>query len=69
VGRQLWSSAQARLLEQGHRQCRLWVLAQNARAIRFYKAAGFERDDSPVKTFELGGALVEEVRLSCRLVV
>lgn len=69
VGRQLWSSARTRLLEQGHRQCHLWVLAQNARAIRFYKAAGFERDDSSAKTFELGGAMVEEIRLSCRLVV
>lgn len=67
VGRQLWVSAQTRLLEQGDRRCRLWVLAQNARAIRFYQAAGFERDDFPVKTFELAGAVVEEIRLSCRL--
>jgi L-amino acid N-acyltransferase YncA len=67
VGRQLWSSARTRLLEQGHGQCRLWVLAQNVRAIRFYKAAGFERDDSLAKTFELGGAMVEEIRLSCNL--
>ena len=69
VGRQLWSSARTRLLEQGHRQCHLWVLVQNARAIRFYKAAGFERDDASAKTFELCGAMVEEIRLSCRLVV
>lgn len=69
VGRQLWSSARTRLHEQGHRSCRLWVLAQNARAIRFYKAAGFERDDCPAKTFELGGAMVAEIRLSCRWVL
>lgn len=69
VGRQLWLSARTRLIEQGHRQCRLWVLAQNARAIRFYKTAGFDRDDSPAKTFELGGAMVEEIRLSCPLEV
>lgn len=69
AGRQLWVSAQTRLLEQGYRQCRSWVLAQNARAIRFYKAAGFERDDAPAKTIDLGGALVEEMRFSCRLVV
>ena len=67
VGRQLWVSAQTRLLELGYRQCRLWVMAENARAIRFYKAAGFERDDAPAKTIELGGAPVEEIRLSCRL--
>lgn len=69
VGHQLWLSARARLLEQGYRQCCLWVLAQNVRAIRFYKAAGFEKDDSPAKTFEFGGAMVDEIRLSCRLVV
>ncbi len=69
VGRQLWSSARIWLLEQGHRQCRLWVLAQNTRAIRFYKAAGFERDDASAKTFELGGAMVDEIRLYCRLAV
>ncbi|MCE2783186.1 N-acetyltransferase family protein [Limnohabitans sp.] len=67
VGCQLWSTARTRLLEQGHRQCRLWVLAQNARAIRFYKAAGFERDEFPAKTFELGGTVVQEIRWSCRL--
>jgi RimJ/RimL family protein N-acetyltransferase len=55
------------LLKQGHRQCHLWVLAQNVRAIRFYKAAGFERDDSPTKTFEMDGVKVEEIRLSSNL--
>lgn len=67
VGRQLWWAARTHLLEQGHRQCRLWVLAQNARAIRFYKAAGFEKDNLPAKTFGLGGAVVEEIRMSCNL--
>ena len=67
VGRQLWLSAQAGLFEQGYRQCRLWVLARNDRAIRFYKAAGFARDAVPAKTFELGGALVEEMRLCVNL--
>ncbi len=69
VGRELWASAKASLFKKGHRRCRLWVLAQNDRAIRFYQAAGFERDETPAKTFELGGATVEEIRLSCRLSV
>jgi GNAT superfamily N-acetyltransferase len=69
VGRELWVSTRARLLEQGHRMCHLWVLAQNDRAIRFYKAAGFDWDQSPAKTFELGGSMVKELRFSCRLAV
>jgi ribosomal protein S18 acetylase RimI-like enzyme len=69
VGRQLWVSARNRLIEQGHRQCHLWVLAQNARAIRFYQAVGFDRDEFTAKTFELGGSMVEEIRYSCRLAV
>jgi hypothetical protein len=51
------------------RQCHLWVLEQNARAIRFYEAAGFEWDKSPAKTFELGGVTLKELRFSCPLAV
>ncbi len=69
VGRELWLSARAHLLKQGYRQCHLWVMAQNARAIGFYKAAGFEWDKSPAKTFELGGVTVIELRFSCLLAV
>lgn len=69
VGRQLWVSARNRLIEQGHRQCHLWVLAQNARAIRFYQAVGFNRDEFTAKTFQLGGSMVDEIRYSCRLAV
>ena len=35
--------------------------------MRFYQAAGFERDVVPAKTMELGGVKVEEIRLSCNL--
>ena len=69
VGRELWVSARAHLLEQGHRQCHLWVLAQNTRAIRFYKAAGFDGDKSSTKTIEVGGSKVDELRFSCYLAV
>jgi L-amino acid N-acyltransferase YncA len=67
VGRQLWWAAQSALREQAFRRCRLWVLAQNARGMRFYQAAGFERDAGSGKTIELGGVKVEEVRFSCQL--
>ncbi len=69
VGRELWVSARTHLLEQGHRQCHLWVLAQNARAIRFYKASGFEWNKSLAKTIELGGSKMDELRFSCHLAV
>lgn len=69
AGRELWVSARTHLLKQGHRQCHLWVLAQNTRAIGFYKAAGFEWDKSPTKTMALGGSKVDELRFSCRLAI
>ena len=67
VGRRLWWAAQTSLREQAFRRCCLWALAQNARAMRFYQVAGFERDAVPAKTMELGGVKVEEIRLSCNL--
>jgi ribosomal protein S18 acetylase RimI-like enzyme len=69
VGRELWVSARTHLLKQGHRQCYLWVLAQNTRAIGFYQAAGFEWDKSPAKTLALGGSKVDELRFCCQLAV
>ena len=62
VGRMLWRRAQARMLEQGFKTVRAWVFTQNARAIRFYRAAGFAPDLSSVKEFELGGEQVSEIR-------
>jgi RimJ/RimL family protein N-acetyltransferase len=38
------------------------VFPQNARAIRFYEAAGFELDTIPSKSFQLAGLQLQEVR-------
>jgi ribosomal protein S18 acetylase RimI-like enzyme len=62
VGRMLWRRSQARMLEQGFKTVRAWVFTQNARAIKFYRAAGFAPDLSSVKEFELGGKQVQEMR-------
>src|SRR6266480_768801 len=62
VGRMLWHRAQERMLEQGFKTVSAWVFTQNARAIRFYSAAGFAPDLSSVKEFELGGEQVQEIR-------
>ena len=62
VGRMLWHRSQAHMLEQGFKTVRAWVFTQNARAIRFYRAAGFVPDLWSVREFELGGKQVQEMR-------
>ena len=63
AGRELWRSAYERLHSQGFRSVGLWVLQQNARAIRFYSAAGFKVEAGSEKELELGGRKVVEVRM------
>jgi ribosomal protein S18 acetylase RimI-like enzyme len=62
VGRGLWLYGRDRLMEQGFRSVTLWVFAENARAINFYRAAGFVLD--PLRTHEviLGGKRLQEAR-------
>ena len=62
VGRALLQRARERLNERGFASIGLWVLAANARAIRFYEAAGFARDAGSAQSFELGGRPVQELR-------
>ena len=62
VGRMLWQRAQARMLEQGFKTVSAWLFTQNARAIRFYRAAGFAPDLASVKEFEVGSEQVQEIR-------
>jgi ribosomal protein S18 acetylase RimI-like enzyme len=63
VGRRLLDATRERLVATGHDSVSLWVLAGNARAIRFYAAAGFEIEPGTEKEFELGGVRVREVRM------
>lgn len=67
VGLALWRAAATRLAACGFHEASLWVLAGNARAIRFYDTVGFAADASSAKQFDLGGALVREVRYIARL--
>ena len=63
IGRMLWLCALEQLTMQGFTSCSLWVIAENSRAIRFYRKAGFVRDDrGPAKSFDLGGVQLQEVR-------
>lgn len=60
-GRALMDAATATLREAGFAQATLWVLADNARARRFYELAGWSLDGAS-KDDELGGMPVTEVR-------
>lgn len=67
IGRALWSAARAHLRGAGLDDVTLWVLKENARGLAFYAAIGFTIDVGRVKTIELGGATLEELRLRCRI--
>lgn len=60
-GRALMAAALQRLAQAGYQQVTLWVLDSNARARRFYEAAGFEPDGA-VKTDDRLGFRLAEVR-------
>jgi len=67
VGRALWDAARPDLQEQGYRSVTLWVIRDNARAIRFYEGCGFAIEAGSAKEFELGGAQIIELRLVARI--
>jgi GNAT superfamily N-acetyltransferase len=60
-GRELMSAALAELARGGYQHATLWVLDTNARARRFYDAAGF-RPDGAEKTDDSRGFPVTEIR-------
>ncbi len=59
-----WSEALQDLRTAGHIHCSLWVLVDNLRGLRFYRAAGFDEVPGSRKVFELGGRSIEELELS-----
>jgi GNAT superfamily N-acetyltransferase len=61
VGRALVAEVVRRTAERGRDRLALWVLADNARARRFYAAAGFGPDGATM-TELYGGTAVHEVR-------
>lgn len=61
VGRALWLTARSRLLERGFYSVMLWVLVDNARAIRFYSIAGFKPNPALEKKIRLGEKILKEV--------
>lgn len=61
TGRQLMAAAVARLASNGFTRAILWVLDTNARARRFYEAAGWTPDGA-VKNDDRHGVPISEVR-------
>jgi ribosomal protein S18 acetylase RimI-like enzyme len=62
IGRDLWITARRRLVQRGFQSATLWVLKANLRAIRFYRAAGFEEDSLSEREIVLGAQKLQEVR-------
>ncbi|MET9496536.1 GNAT family N-acetyltransferase [Streptomyces sp. NPDC006552] len=61
VGRALLDTCTDAAAGAGHPAMRLWVVAGNTRARRFYERAGFTADGAR-EPYEVGGATVSEVR-------
>jgi ribosomal protein S18 acetylase RimI-like enzyme len=68
LGRNLWLTAKKRLMERGFLSATLWVLKDNLRAIRFYRAAGFEEDPTSEKEIIRGDQRLREVRYATALI-
>jgi len=64
IGGALWLRARERLTAAGFATVMLWVLADNARAIRFYRAAGFREDPGSAGDIVVGGHPLRHVRYS-----
>ncbi|MEN5148824.1 GNAT family N-acetyltransferase [Pseudomonas orientalis] len=62
VGLALWRAGLQDLMEQGYERVTLWVLADNERAIRFYRKAGCVEETGTERTLERGGVTLVEVR-------
>jgi GNAT superfamily N-acetyltransferase len=66
VGGALMAKAEQLLFDAGFIEASLWVLEDNAGARRFYEAAGWD-PDARIKTVEIGGLGLVEVRYRRRL--
>ncbi|WP_445395118.1 GNAT family N-acetyltransferase [Streptomyces sp. LE64] len=61
TGRELTAATVTAMREAGYREAVLWVLAENARARRFYESAGW-RHDGTVVPDDNGGVLLDLLR-------
>ncbi len=64
IGRGLWLEALAAMTGAGALSITLWVLCGNMRAVRFYRAAGFTEDPGSLRSIQIGGVSVPEMRFA-----
>jgi ribosomal protein S18 acetylase RimI-like enzyme len=67
IGAALWLRARERLAAANYRIVALWVLADNVRAIRFYRAVGFREEPGSTSEIVVGGHPLRHVRYSLSL--
>jgi ribosomal protein S18 acetylase RimI-like enzyme len=67
VGQALLRHACELLRQERFQQVSLWVLAENERALRFYRRAGLVPDAGAAQTIELGGKTLLELRYRAEL--
>ena len=67
VGRALWQATRSACLTREIDELFLWVLAGNARALRFYADAGFTRDAGAMRMISRGGMELSQWRMWQRL--
>lgn len=63
VGQSLWEAAREGLLEEGCSNVSVWVTSANERAMHFFEANGFVREQETHRTVVVGVAKIEEQRL------
>jgi GNAT superfamily N-acetyltransferase len=63
IGRALWGQAEAFLNSENYRRVTLWVFAENARALAFYRALGFAHDRGRDVSRDRGGVQLVEIRM------
>lgn len=68
VGASLWWAALACLRERGFVRVAVWVLAANARAIRFYESVGLALSADSATSLEIGGISLPELRYESSLI-
>jgi ribosomal protein S18 acetylase RimI-like enzyme len=69
VGRAHWLAARTALVQLGFKNVSLWVLAANARAIRFYLGVGFVKKLGSDERVKIGGVELLESCYAVEIVV
>lgn len=67
VGRALWNVGKTQFESAGFDSVTLWVLRENEKAMKFYRALGFTEDPGKTKIFERSGRKLVEIRLRAAL--